>query len=417
MPEGNTVKLSQVDEDLRVGDRTTIECVGEGNSLKVEGEIRCEGRVRFTGSVSCTSFRGDDCKISTGSLSTDSLAIRDGSLDVLGDLTSKSIDVDKQLSVTGKTEADEIEVGGTLELSSAKARIIEVGGKFRSSSDVEAEEIDVGGTVEIKGKIKGRSLDVGGKALLAGGEISGRIDVGGVFESTGELNFGDIDVGGIIILGGQSIGGTIEVGGKLHARGDLGFKRLEVGGIANVEGKAEGERIELGGRLRIGSDLKLNDSLEVGGSAEVGGNASAKSVDIGGTFRSKTLRIETAEFRGHVRTDGGIFASRSVDVERRSRVEGWIRSLESISIETHADVDYVSAPKIDLGDHTRVRGAYAESLELGDQAEVLEEALYTHSIASGRAGRGFGWQGVEPKKVDSIPQEKRWDKAFPDSGI
>lgn len=408
IPQGSSVKLSTVAEDLFIGDRSAIECTGEGNSLKVEGDVKCEGRVEFTGNVSCANFRGADCRVRTMSLACQSLSIKDGSLEVAGDLLARSIDVDKKLVVTGKTEGYDIEVGGILELASVKARSIRVGGKFHASADVEADDIDVGGLVEILGKINSKSVDVGGKVKLNGGNITDRIEVGGVFESTQELNFGDLDVGGVIVLAGHSRGKDIEVGGKLQVRGDIAFRRLEVGGTASVEGSAEGERIDLGGRLRIDSDLKLSDTLDVGGTVEVGGTAEARNVDIGGSFKSRSLKVETADLRGHVRTERGIFAIRRIRVERKSRVEGWIKSLESVSVDSHGEVESVSAPRVSLGDRSRAVNVYADVLELEDRAEISGEALYTQSV-SNRSLEGVGDRsGVHARKVDSIPNEKRW---------
>ncbi|MGI0085421.1 MAG: hypothetical protein ACREBQ_10100, partial [Nitrososphaerales archaeon] len=287
------------------------------------------------------------------------------------------------------------------------ARSIEVGGKFRASSDVEADSIDVGGTVEIRGKIKSKSVEVGGKVWLNGGDITDRIEVGGVFESTQPLNFGNIDVGGVITLGGSSKGGDIEVGGKLQARGDIVFKNLDVGGVADVKGNAQGESIDLGGRLRVDSNLMLTDSLEIGGAAEVLGDTEAKHVEIGGSFKSRSLKAETADLSGRVRTERGIFASGRVHVGRKCHVDGWMRSLDSVIIDSHAEVDSVSAPRVRIGDKSRAANVYTEILEIDDRVEIYGEALYTQTFSTPSSGHGDDGS-VQPRKVDSIPPEKKW---------
>ncbi len=404
---GRTARLSVLAEDLRVEDNSKIECTGEGESLKVEGEISCEGTVEFIGNVSCLSFRGDDCRIRSRSLSCQSLSIRDGSMEIIGDLVARSVDVDKRLIVTGRTEAEDIEVGGILDLAAVKGKSIEVGGTFRSNSDVEVDDIDVGGTVEIEGKIKAKSVDVGGKLKLNGGDVTGRIDVGGILESRQPLNFGDIDVGGIVTLSGSSKGGDVDVGGKLRVRGDLEFRRLDIGGVADVEGKAVGEGIDLGGRLSIASDLKLTDTLDVGGAAEIGGDTEARSVNIGGSLRSKSLKVERAELSGHVSTQAGIFATGPIRVERKSRVEGWIRSLDSVIVESRGVVESVSAPRIIMGERSKALNLYADLLEIEERVEILGEALYTQSISIHTSG--FESTSQKPRKVETFTGEKRWN--------
>jgi cytoskeletal protein CcmA (bactofilin family) len=407
VPRGSTLEIAILEEDLRAEENSRVVCTGEGKSLKVQGDIRCEGSVEFVGNVTCRDFRGDYGKVKSGSLFCQSLSIRDGSMEVIGDLTTGSVDVDKRLSVSGRTEAEYIEVGGVLNLGSVKARSIEVGGTFRSTSDVEVEEIDVGGTVVIEGKTKAKSVDVGGKVSLNGGEITGQIEVGGIFESSEPLNFGDIDVGGVVTLSGPSRGGDVEVGGKLRAKGDLEFRNLEIGGVADVEGKAIGERIELGGRLRIASLLKLTDSLEVGGSAEIGGDAEARSVEVSGSLRSRSLRVEEGELRGHVATEQGIFAKGPIVVERKSHVEGWIRSLDSVLVESKGEVESVAAPKITMGDRSRAINLYAELLEIEENVEIRGEALFTSEVRV--SGSIIGGPNSQPRKVDKIPPEKDWN--------
>ena len=292
-----TVRVTTLDESLEAEDGSRIICAGESSSLNVNGSVRCRGNVEFVGNVICQHFEGRNCRVMIGSLKCDRVDIRDGEILASGDLSAHSIDVDKKLSVAGKTEANDIDVGGLFETGSVKARTIDAGGKFRASGDAEAEDIDVGGIVEIMGRTKARSLDVGGKARLSGGEITGSIDVGGIFESSQPLLFGEIEVGGLVTLAGPSSGGDIDVGGRLRVNGDFAFRKMDVGGAAEVSGKAQGEYIDIGGRLSIGASLLLSDFMEVGAPPPLRAMLKRRALKSEVTTRASRSRSTRPNFR------------------------------------------------------------------------------------------------------------------------
>jgi cytoskeletal protein CcmA (bactofilin family) len=401
---GNTVELTELNEDLIIEHGARVVAAPSVDLVRINGDVKCTGDAEFVGKFECRDFTGDEAKIRIGSLTCKTLEIRDGDIEVAGDLVSNSIEVDHLLIVRGSTRADDIEVGGQFEANGVRAHSVNVGGRFRAQSRVDVEDIDVGGTCEISGEINSRSLDVGGRALLSGGTVSGSIDIGGTFESNEPLNFGSIEVGGVVNLKGPSSGGDIEVGGRLRVYGDISFKTLEIGGIADITGNASGQRIEIGGRLEVGGNLKLDEDLEVGGEAAISGDVRARSVEVGGRMRALSLWVKDAEFAGSVRAEHGIYASQSVEVSRGSRVEGWIRAGGEVTVESRAQVESVSARRVTLEDRCRAVNVYAEDIEISDRTEISGEVLYTRSINFDSSVR-FAKRAV---KVDEIPVEKGW---------
>lgn len=411
---GSSVDLSIVNEDLEIEDEARIRCTGEGASLIVNGDITCVGRVDFTGNVQCNDFEGKDDSISIdGSLRCRDLRIeRNADLFVTKDVLAFDVEVDKELRVGGKIEARDIEVGGKFETKDVKSDSVSVGGVFDAHGDVVVQEIEVGGKLEIEGKITSRELSVGGKASLHGGGIvSEDIEIGGFLTVDASLEYGSIEVGGTAKLKGSAKGKEIEIGGTFEVEGDLDFTNMEVGGYARIKGNASGESIDLGGRLSIDNALRLRGGLDIGGTIEVGGDAEASDVNIGGDFRASSLRARNLEIGGGARTDKGIFAEEEVRLGHRSRVEGWVRASREIEVESRSEVESVSAPRIIIDDHSRVRNVYCENAEIGDRVEISGELLYTGSVRTGGNVRF----AKPPEKVTQIPTEKNWLQSMPSS--
>jgi cytoskeletal protein CcmA (bactofilin family) len=414
VPRGSSASLASIDEDLELQDDATITCTGEGSTLTVNGDIECSGDARFVGSVKCNNFKASQGSIMiSGSLQCGDLEIEhDSDLEVSGDIRASDVEVDRTLKVGGTIEARDIEVGGRFDTTTVKATSVSVGGVFDARGDVLVEEIEVGGKLEIGGKIESRKLSVGGKAtLVGGGKVADEIEVGGFLEVDGPLEYGTIDVGGTAKLRANARGQDIDVGGTLEVDGDLEFNELDVGGHVEVKGSAIGRSIDLGGLLSIGNRLELSGPLEIGGAIDIGGDAKAEDVEIGGEFKASSLKVRRIELSGGARTERGIFASEDVRVEHRSRVQGWIRAMREIVVESKSEVESISAERIFLEDRSRARNVYGEEIELGDRVEIAGELLYTHSITMGEGVR-FSRQ---PEKVEVIPVEKAWTTMPPSS--
>jgi cytoskeletal protein CcmA (bactofilin family) len=407
LPRGSSASLAALDEDLELQDNVTITCTGEAATLTVRGDIACYGDAQFLGSVKCNDFEGNNGLIRvSGSLYCEDLEIKhDSELEVDADIHASDVDVDRMLKVGGTIEAQDIEVGGKFETRSVRAISVSVGGVFDATEDVNVGEIEVGGKLEIGGKIDSRKLSVGGKAtLVGGGKVTEEIEVGGVLEADGPLDYGAISVGGTARLKGNASGKDIEVGGTLDVEGDLQFEEMEVGGRVDIKGNASGKSIDLGGLLSIGNKLDLSGSLEIGGDIKIGGEARAEDVEVNGEFRASSLKVRRIELSGGARTDTGIFATEDVRVEHRSRVNGWIRAIKEIDVESKSEVESISSKRIILEDRSRARNVYGEEIEFGDRVEVSGEVMYTKSIAKGDGVR-FARQ---PEKVDRIPPDKSW---------
>jgi len=227
------------------------------------------------------------------------------------------------------------------------------------------------------------------------------------------LKFGKIDVGGVVSLAGADTGGDIDVGGRFIVLGDISFKNLDVGGVADIRGTATGENINVGGILKVASNLKLSDDLDVGGSVDVKGTTEAKRVGGGGSLSGGSLIVEMADLSGTVKTERGILARRNVVVSRRCYVRGWIKSAESVVVESKAEADSIYAPRILMKRHSKASNLYAQTLQLEDDVEILGEALYTESVRFESSAGGLAKASKLPVKVDTLPHQIIWPESDP----
>src|SRR5487761_550051 len=365
-------------------------------------------RLRGTpSSKSQKTFRSDEGSITiSGSIQCEDLEItRNAELEVSKDVHAEEVEVDRILRVGGTIEAHDIEVGGKFETTNVRAVSVIVGGVFNAKGDVTVREIEVGGKLEIGGKINSENFSVGGKATLTGGGVvSDEIEVGGYLNVDGPLEYGRIDVGGTAKLNGMAKGRDIDVGGTFEVDGNLDFTDMDVGGYVNIKGDATGKSIDLGGRLSIGNNLRLSGPLDIGGAIEISGDAEAEDVEIGGEFKAASLKVRNIELAGGAKTEKGIFATEEVRVAHRSRVQGWIRAMREIEIDSRSEVESVSGRRVAIDDHSRAGIVCAEEVELGDRVEIPGELLYTQSLTMGENVR-FAKQ---PEKVALIPSEKSW---------
>ncbi len=120
--------------------------------------------------------------------------------------------------------------------------------------------------------------------------------------------------------------------------------------------------------------------MEVGGTASIEGDAEAKSVEIGGYFKSKSLKVDTAELSGVVSTADGIFARGRVMVNKRTRVTGWIKSLDTITVESRAIVDSILRPQSSSRGFSEGSECVSEELEVEGNVMVTGDFLYSSNL-------------------------------------
>jgi len=223
----STQTLGIVEGDLVIGEEATVKGEGMPPRINVTGTVRCRGNCTLDCSLSAENMvgKGDitvngDLEVG-GYVSIRTWGFGKSSLNVLGSMSAKKVEVEAHLSVGKDFETEHVDVGGRILVKGkTKAQNIDVGGSFTGIGDVEAKLIDVGGSVTIESQANVEKLDVGGRAVVKGGRV-GRVDVGGSFESKDSLEFDSIDVGGTVRLAGDSKGGNIDVGGSCKVDGDL----------------------------------------------------------------------------------------------------------------------------------------------------------------------------------------------------
>jgi cytoskeletal protein CcmA (bactofilin family) len=426
-------ELGQVDGNLVLHD-TKVRSSEPRRVIRVTGITDCSGDCSFESSLATSELRGKGGDITVdGDLNVDgNIRIMRGELEVIGDLTSNKMEVDRRafvygnmtvesakvggsLRVKGKSKAtqvdvgdtfkaesdvevDEIDVGGTVKVRGfTKSRKIDVGGTFEGDGPVEAEEIDVGGSVKINSEVSARDIDVGGSLRLSGGEVRDQINVGGSVVSDSPLDFGRIDVGGSVKLSGGK-GGKVDVGGTFKSRGDLTFDEIDVGGTVNIEGNAAGDTIDVGGTVKIFGDLKLSGPFNVGGSAEVRGEVEAYNIHVGGRIEAEKIEVVGEIKTSTLRTIHGAKAKR-IEISRRGEVEGPIIA-DYVLARDRARFEDIHAKRVILRRGSRARNVYAEIVEIEDKCRISGEVKYTETLDFERDVRFEH----PPEKVESLPQ-------------
>ena len=434
VPRGSTVTLGFIDGDLHVGGDSTIKAEEGLRSTTVSGIVRCEGECFFNCGLIAESLDGHDGDITVeGDLSVNKVRVRKGGLHVIGNLSAKTLDVDRKVTVEKNLNVERVRVGGSLEVrGDTKALDVEVGGSYKASGNVEMETINVGGTVDIGGAVKGlrievggsfrggglvevkkitvggavrveaevkiEDIDVGGMVVIKGGEVKDRINVGGTFESTGPLKFNKIDVGGAVKLSNRCEGGSIDVGGSLKVDGDLVFTSIDVGGSVEITGDARGENIDVGGRLNVGRSLSLSGRLDVGGSAEIGNYVKVKSVDVGGSLKASTVEaLDAVKVGGLIETLKGVKAN-YIEIGRRGEVRGPLIGV-NVLVRERARIEDVYADTLTLEENSKARNIYARRIYVESGCRILGEVQYTELLER-EEGVLFA---QTPVKVEKLP--------------
>ena len=87
-------------------------------------------------------------------------------------------------------------------------------------------------------------------------------------------------------------------------------------------------------------------------------------------------------------------------INKRTRVNGWIRSLDTITVESRAIVDSIFAPRVVLEDSVRAQNVYSEELEIEGSVMVTGDFFYSSNLRAGASSRSRSSFPRQPQKVD-----------------
>jgi cytoskeletal protein CcmA (bactofilin family) len=370
LPKGARARLGAVDGDLVVESGVTIESETP-SGVTVRGDAHFTGDATVQGPFTCRRLQSRKSRLRFESSLTvhDAIDADHSTLEVLGPLGCLRVDVDKELHLHADSTVGRLDVGGRFVADGAvRGESIRVGGSAEVRGRTEADEVSVGGQA-VLGEVDLARFEVGGLGTVGGGTIRERVAVGGKFSSTGRLVFGDLEVGGTATLEGGGAGRKVDVGGVLRVGGPFQFDRLSVGGILEIEGNGAGARLDVGGRFWGGGDLTLSDRLEVGGQANVVGVVAAGSLEIGGEFVARRATITTdVEVGGRIRTEQGLHAAKIV-VGRKCSVQGALIG-ERIRIGRSATTESVFGGSVDVGPDAHVEYIGADEVQVAGGARV-----------------------------------------------
>ena len=405
VPKGGTLRLGQVNGDLRVGQHGRVEA--ESGLIQVSGRVLCQGDAEFLGHLSCSRFSaleswgfGGKIGIRGDLKCTGDIDVGGGQLVIDGSLEASKVSVDKTLQIGENASAEDFDVGGILEVGGTiKGKRVDVGGSFKARGAVEVDEVDVGGSVDITGLVKCAKLDVGGIARVGGGEVSQDVDVGGKFESVKPLKFSKLDVGGLATLREGGAGGDVDVGGKFDSGGDLSFNTIDVGGAASINGNGKGVSVDVGGLLRVSGNLTLEKNLDIGGRAYIGAELRLDSLDVGGSMEANQIIAENkVEVGGDLKTIKGAKADYII-LGHGSRASGPIIA-RAVSTGHGCNVEDVYAEKLELDHGSRARSLYFGEGVINSGSHIEGEVLYTESIDASPDVRF----AKPPSKVSELPK-------------
>lgn len=399
VPHRSKVTLGHVEGDLEVERDAVV--TAEGEAVVVDGRVRAEGGVVFSGSLKASEVHARDWDLDIrGDLYVQgNLRVSDASLHVSGSLSAASVDVDRDLEVGRNVTVEVLDVGSRAEIrGDLKGKSVDVGGSLQVSGSAEVDHIDAGGSVQVTGQVNCESVDVGGSVKVGGGKITHEIDVGGSFESTGPLDFDEIDVRGSVRLGGDSSGKRVDVGGMVKVSGNLRFEEIDVGGTIDIEGNADGEEVDIGGVLTVKENLTLRGRLEVGGKCRVGGILTAKRVEVGGWIEAMEIKAREVEVGGSTVTERGVRAE-SIVIGDRGRVKGPLIG-GTINLGERSEAEEVYGENITLEERSKAESVKGVNIEIESGSKVLGEVLYSESLD---ADEDVSF-AVEPRKVSARPE-------------
>lgn len=384
VPPGATVKLGHIEGELKVGNNARIQSA-DSTAVLVTGGAEFYGNAEIECDFECRSLRVN----------------RSGKLHARGNLTVNGpVDVSNSITVQKLLKADSLDVGGHVKVRSLSCKMMRVGGTAEISEVLQVETIDVGGKIVARGRLDVKDLQVGGKAEVGGGAITGTINVGGKFECLSKLEFGDLQIFGFGSIAAGSRGKKILASGKLETEGDLHCDEIELNGVTSVSGDCTAARVVVKGKLDVKGSLTVSEGLEIHGSTDVRENFNGGSLSVNGRFSAeKALASENVEIHGSIETRKGLRAKRVV-VGSSSRCRGpiaaqvveigasgpsmtafvWGQRLRVQAGTSQADDIYSS--RLVLGQGSRARRIFSESVELGSGCDV-EEVSYVTGIKVG----------------------------------
>ena len=172
VPPRSTLTLDFVDGDLTVGARAVVKGTGSPSTVKVAGTVFCEEDVNFECSLSARNLEAEDDVTIHGDLVIEETAeVSDGRLEVRGNMTARTVEVDDALYVSEDLTATKVDVGGSIHVDgNVKADDVDVGGSFHAKGEANIDSIDVGGSMHADSKVNIRTLDTGG-AVRGIGEV------------------------------------------------------------------------------------------------------------------------------------------------------------------------------------------------------------------------------------------------------
>jgi len=114
VPRRTTKDISEVEGNLIVDD-AVVRAEQPGETIKVSGATECRDDCVFESGLTTSELRGRDGDILVdGDLTVENLIkIKRGELEVRGNLTSKKIEVDRRVEVTGDLDVEQGRVGGS----------------------------------------------------------------------------------------------------------------------------------------------------------------------------------------------------------------------------------------------------------------------------------------------------------------
>jgi hypothetical protein len=268
------------------------EFLGELNmdSIEVKKNLHMTGKAKFKKVILCGSNIGGQIGM-------------DGS-EFSGDLDMNIIVVGENLHMSNGAKFGKVNLGGA-----------NIGGQFSIldsdfSGDLDMHSIKVGDSLLMRNGSKFKSVDINGA------NIGGQIDMDGS-EFSGDLNMESIKVGDSlfmrngakfnkVILIGSNIGKQIGMDGSEFS-GDLDMNIIVVGESLHMSNGAKFGKVNLGG-ANIGGQFSILDSdfsgdldmysIKVGDSLLMRNGSKFKSVDINGANIGGQIDMDGSEFSG-----------------------------------------------------------------------------------------------------------------------
>ncbi|HCQ0858466.1 TPA: hypothetical protein OGU99_000392 [Escherichia coli] len=334
-----TVKSLQVDNDVTIDGNLTITNADlETNSLASTTSTTVgTDLILTTGTITgAPTISGATTLSST--LHTVGAATFDGTVDVGGKITSKSI----QVSATGVGVAvdNDATVGGYLTIGET----LGVTGLSTLSGGVDAGSA----LIKTTGEVQSATLQTSGKATLASVDVSGDavvtgdLTVKGAFTPEGSLNLGSavLNVEGVdasanlTALGSVTAGTTLTVTGVSTLNGGTNTTTLSTSGKATLSSAEVTGALSAGGALAVTGTTNLTgkltageaalSSLTVSGDVTINGTLNPGTLDLSTTpVDAKSLKSrETLEVTGLSTLTGGLAVSANTAITAAGDITG-----------------------------------------------------------------------------------------------